>query len=122
VATAERIFDQHHVFLMMSFMNKAQGVGWSNTPLYQHFRRKYPVDNPSPKHTSQSNKQVERLRELQGAHRGTLLSDTARTYGKIIEVGIRTGSCSESNCLEYDIKTIAREEHDCKVGGSTEEG
>ncbi|KAF1834727.1 hypothetical protein BDW02DRAFT_639168 [Decorospora gaudefroyi] len=43
-ATAENIFDQHHVFLMMCFLNRAQAIGWSNTPLYQFFRRKYPKD------------------------------------------------------------------------------
>ncbi|KAF1940062.1 hypothetical protein EJ02DRAFT_407224 [Clathrospora elynae] len=48
-ATAEAIFDQHHVFLMMCFLNKAQGLGWSNTPLYQFFRGKYPQDLESCK-------------------------------------------------------------------------
>jgi hypothetical protein len=42
-ATAEQIFDRHHVFLIMCFLNRAQDDGWSNTPLYQFFRRKYPV-------------------------------------------------------------------------------
>ncbi|KAL6703523.1 hypothetical protein ACN47E_009548 [Coniothyrium glycines] len=41
---AEQIFDKHHVFLTMSFLARAQGIGWSNTPLYQYFRRKYPKD------------------------------------------------------------------------------
>ncbi|KAL1797671.1 hypothetical protein ACET3X_004277 [Alternaria dauci] len=44
VATAERIFDHHHLFLMMCFLNKAQGLSWSNTPLYQRFRRRFPQD------------------------------------------------------------------------------
>ncbi|CAN9266371.1 unnamed protein product [Alternaria alternata] len=44
VATAERIFDHHHLFLMMCFLNKAQGLSWSNTPLYQRFRRRFPKD------------------------------------------------------------------------------
>jgi len=43
VATAERLFDQHHLFLMMCFLNKAQGLSWSNTPIYQRFRRRFPV-------------------------------------------------------------------------------
>jgi hypothetical protein len=67
-ATAEKIFDQHHVFLMMSFMNRAQGIGWSNTPLYQHFRRKYPVGNIKSRNGLQSNERVERLRKLQSTH------------------------------------------------------
>jgi hypothetical protein len=40
---ATEIFHKHHVFLMMCFMVRAQGIGWSNTPLYQHFKRQYPV-------------------------------------------------------------------------------
>ncbi|KAI4615569.1 uncharacterized protein J4E87_009027 [Alternaria ethzedia] len=44
VATAERLFDQHHLFLMMCFLNKAQGLSWSNTPIYQRFRRRFPKD------------------------------------------------------------------------------
>lgn len=42
-ASAEKLFERHHVFLIMSFIARAQGIGWSNTPLYQYFRRKYPV-------------------------------------------------------------------------------
>ncbi|KAI4919951.1 hypothetical protein J4E90_002090 [Alternaria incomplexa] len=44
VAAAERLFDQHHLFLMMCFLNKAQGLSWSNTPIYQRFRRRFPKD------------------------------------------------------------------------------
>ncbi|KAH7067532.1 hypothetical protein BKA63DRAFT_522307 [Paraphoma chrysanthemicola] len=43
VAAAE-IFHKHHVFLMMSFLIRAQGIGWSNTPIYQYFKRQYPQD------------------------------------------------------------------------------
>ncbi|KAF1921489.1 hypothetical protein BDU57DRAFT_467007 [Ampelomyces quisqualis] len=39
---AEQIFDRHLVFLMMCFLNRAQGIGWSNTPLYQYLRRRHP--------------------------------------------------------------------------------
>jgi hypothetical protein len=42
-AAAEAIFRKHHVFLLMCFLNRAQGIGWSNTPLYQFYRRQYPV-------------------------------------------------------------------------------
>jgi hypothetical protein len=42
-AAAEAVFRKHHVFLLMCFLNRAQGIGWSNTPLYQFFRRQYPV-------------------------------------------------------------------------------
>jgi hypothetical protein len=45
VATAEGVFDQHHLFLMMCFLNKAQGLSWSNTSLYQRFRRRFPASS-----------------------------------------------------------------------------
>jgi hypothetical protein len=41
--SAEQTFDRHRVFLMTCFLNRAQGIGWSNTPLYQYFRRRHPV-------------------------------------------------------------------------------
>ncbi|CBX96731.1 hypothetical protein IAQ61_005406 [Plenodomus lingam] len=41
---AEAIFEEHHLFLMMCFLNRANGIGWSNTPLYQYFRRRHPKD------------------------------------------------------------------------------
>jgi hypothetical protein len=41
---AGKIFHKHRVFLTMCFLNRAQGMGWSNTPLYQYFRRQYPVN------------------------------------------------------------------------------
>ncbi|KAF2851538.1 hypothetical protein T440DRAFT_517520 [Plenodomus tracheiphilus IPT5] len=41
---AETVFDQHRVFLIMCFINRANGIGWSNTPLYQYFRRRHPRD------------------------------------------------------------------------------
>lgn len=40
---AQQIFYKHHVFLIMCFLNRAQGMAWSNTPLYQFFKRQYPV-------------------------------------------------------------------------------
>ncbi|KAF2126558.1 hypothetical protein P153DRAFT_399328 [Dothidotthia symphoricarpi CBS 119687] len=43
-ADAEKIFNKHRIFLTMCFLNRAQGVGWSNTPIYQQFRRQYPKD------------------------------------------------------------------------------
>jgi hypothetical protein len=39
---AAHIFNKHHEFLLMCFLNRAQGIGWSNTPIYQSFRRQYP--------------------------------------------------------------------------------
>jgi len=41
---AAQIFNKHHEFLMMCFLNRAQGIGWSNTPIYQSFRRQYPKE------------------------------------------------------------------------------
>ncbi|KAH7384226.1 hypothetical protein DE146DRAFT_218318 [Phaeosphaeria sp. MPI-PUGE-AT-0046c] len=43
-AVAAEIFRKHHVFLMMCFLNREHGISWSNTPLYQYFRRQYPKD------------------------------------------------------------------------------
>ncbi|KAH7371041.1 hypothetical protein BKA66DRAFT_514456 [Pyrenochaeta sp. MPI-SDFR-AT-0127] len=43
-AAAEHIFHEHHVFLMMCFLNRAQGISWSNTPIYQYFKKRYPKD------------------------------------------------------------------------------
>jgi hypothetical protein len=43
VGSAEQIFRKHHQFLMMRFLHRAEGIGWSNTPIYQYFRRQYPV-------------------------------------------------------------------------------
>lgn len=45
VTMAERLFDRHHLFLMMCFLNKAQGLSWSNTPLYQRFKRRFPASS-----------------------------------------------------------------------------
>jgi hypothetical protein len=45
---AAEIFNKHHVFLMMCFLIRAQGIGWSNTPIYQLFRRQYPVSLVAP--------------------------------------------------------------------------
>lgn len=41
--SAEQLFREHHKFLMMCFLNRAQGIVWSNTPIYQFYRRQYPV-------------------------------------------------------------------------------
>jgi hypothetical protein len=38
---AEAIFYKHRAFLIMCFLNRAQGLGWSNTPIYQFFKRKF---------------------------------------------------------------------------------
>jgi hypothetical protein len=32
----------------MCFLTRAQGIGWSNTPIYPAFRQMYPVWQPSP--------------------------------------------------------------------------
>ncbi|KAJ4983249.1 defective in methylation-7 protein [Stagonosporopsis vannaccii] len=44
VAEAERIFRKHREFLIMCFLNRTNDIGWSNTPLYQTFRRNFPKD------------------------------------------------------------------------------
>ncbi|KAF2703372.1 hypothetical protein K504DRAFT_473944 [Pleomassaria siparia CBS 279.74] len=38
---AEATFYKHRTFLITCLLSKAQGVGWSNTPLYQFFKRKF---------------------------------------------------------------------------------
>lgn len=43
VHDAERIFHQHHIFLMMCFLNREQGLSWSTTPIYQYLRRHHSV-------------------------------------------------------------------------------
>ncbi|KAF2653860.1 hypothetical protein K491DRAFT_602041 [Lophiostoma macrostomum CBS 122681] len=43
-AEAEQIFNKHLPFLIMCFLNRAQGIGWGNTPLYQYYRKRYPND------------------------------------------------------------------------------
>lgn len=43
--TAALLFSKHHEFLIMSFLTRAQGVGWSNTPICQYFKRLYPVSS-----------------------------------------------------------------------------
>jgi hypothetical protein len=47
VVGAEQIFRKHHQFLMMRFLHRAEGIGWSNTPIYQYFRKQYPVSRTS---------------------------------------------------------------------------
>lgn len=44
VAKAQRIFHKHRQFLIMCMLNQAQGIKWSNTPLFQYFRRQFPND------------------------------------------------------------------------------
>ncbi|KAH7138882.1 hypothetical protein B0J11DRAFT_27382 [Dendryphion nanum] len=44
VEQAGQIFYKHRAFLYMCFLNKAQGIGWSNTPIYQYYKRQYPKD------------------------------------------------------------------------------
>jgi hypothetical protein len=39
---AAHIFEKHHEFLIMCFLNRVQGIGWSNTPIYQSFRKQFP--------------------------------------------------------------------------------
>ena len=43
-AEAESIFHKHREFLLMCFLKRTHGIGWSNTPLYQTFRRHFPKD------------------------------------------------------------------------------
>ena len=43
-AEAKRIFYKHREFLLMCFLKRTHGIGWSNTPLYQTFRRQFPKD------------------------------------------------------------------------------
>ena len=45
-AEAERIFHRHREFLLMSLLKKINDIGWSNTPLYQTFKRQFPVRWP----------------------------------------------------------------------------
>lgn len=40
---AAEIFYKHRLFLIMSMLSRAQGIGWSNTPLYQHMKNRFPV-------------------------------------------------------------------------------
>ncbi|KAH8725840.1 hypothetical protein GQ44DRAFT_706604 [Phaeosphaeriaceae sp. PMI808] len=41
---AKAIFHKHHIFLVMCFLIRAQGIIWSNTSIYQYFRRLYTKD------------------------------------------------------------------------------
>ncbi|KAJ4349237.1 hypothetical protein N0V95_004726 [Ascochyta clinopodiicola] len=43
-AEAEQIFHKHRNFLLMSFLQRTNSIGWSNTPLYQTMRRQFPND------------------------------------------------------------------------------
>lgn len=46
VKTAEQIFHKHHQFLIVRFLDRAEGIGWSTTPIYQYLKRQYPVSGP----------------------------------------------------------------------------
>lgn len=62
-AEAERIFQKHRIFLLMCFLKRTHGIGWSNTPLYQTFRRHFPVgQHVLQKHNTDPS--IERLRDM----------------------------------------------------------
>ncbi|KAH6642301.1 hypothetical protein C7974DRAFT_327439 [Boeremia exigua] len=44
IVEAEGIFRKHREFLLLCFVTRAHDIGWSNTPLYQTFRRTYPKE------------------------------------------------------------------------------
>ncbi|CAI6341301.1 unnamed protein product [Periconia digitata] len=39
---AASLFSKHHEFLIMSFLERAQGLAWGNTPICQYFKKLYP--------------------------------------------------------------------------------
>ncbi|KAF2468813.1 uncharacterized protein BDR25DRAFT_289732 [Lindgomyces ingoldianus] len=41
---AEEIFHRHRQFLIMCFINRAQGLSWTNTPIYRHYKTQFPTD------------------------------------------------------------------------------
>ncbi|KAF2806571.1 uncharacterized protein BDZ99DRAFT_394147 [Mytilinidion resinicola] len=41
---ASEIFYSHKSFLMEAMLNRSEGIGWSNTPLYQHLKARFPAD------------------------------------------------------------------------------
>lgn len=43
IASAERLYRKHIQFLTMCFLNRAQDISWSNTPIYQYLKRQFPV-------------------------------------------------------------------------------
>ena len=83
---AERIFDHHREFLMMCFLNRAQGLSWSTTSLYQRFRRKSPASGIKVIPRIGSNSWIESLWQLQSTHRGTLLTNPSRTTVNSIQI------------------------------------
>lgn len=40
---AEEVFDKHHEFLILQMLHGREGVDWPVTPIYSHFRDKFPV-------------------------------------------------------------------------------
>jgi hypothetical protein len=44
VEEAEATFYKHRTFLIICFLNRAQGLSWSNTPIYQTFKRRFPKE------------------------------------------------------------------------------
>lgn len=40
---AEEVFDKHHEFLILQMLHDREGVDWPVTPIYAHFRDKFPV-------------------------------------------------------------------------------
>lgn len=48
IEEVEKVFGKHRMFLIVCFLNKAQGIGWSGTPLYQYFKKKFPVSKDLP--------------------------------------------------------------------------
>ncbi|OCK81875.1 hypothetical protein K432DRAFT_350207 [Lepidopterella palustris CBS 459.81] len=43
-AETMELFYKHRIFLFMAMLTRAQGLGWSNTPFYQHMRHKFPIE------------------------------------------------------------------------------
>ncbi|EAT82585.2 hypothetical protein SNOG_10250 [Parastagonospora nodorum SN15] len=75
-AVAAEIFHKHHIFLMMCFLNRAQGIGWSSTPIYQSFRRQF----PSPHQADMSKKDFETCKaRVEGRYTQVLPERPTRT-------------------------------------------
>ena len=87
---AKEIFHMHHVFLMMCFLTRAQSIGWSNTPIYQTFKRQFPVSQLEVSSMTHLTPRTEGLRRLQSARRGSLYPDTAREADANIETIARS--------------------------------
>ncbi|KAF2490126.1 hypothetical protein BU16DRAFT_586218 [Lophium mytilinum] len=41
---ASETFYSHRSFLMEAMLKRSEGIGWSNTPLYQHLKARFPAD------------------------------------------------------------------------------